>query len=299
MKSSLQRKFLEVWRERKPEIFCGAICVLAVIGLIRILVGRYLYVESKNAVVNAYAVPLAFQVSGEITDVLVEENQRVRAGQVLSRIDDRPYRYELIRQMGLRDAIHARWSAAQRDLARARYFLKNRVIDASRFDQAVAAERNLEHLLAGAQAMVAISELNVGRTRLVAPQDGIIGFRSARRGMYASVGFPVFGFIADQRKWVAAKIKEADLAAIRVGDPVIIRLDADPGHRYTGRVESIAPASEASFAAVPDDFAAGNYTKYAQWFPVRISLDPGARAQPGIPIGTGSEIWIRRRHGSA
>ncbi|MEB3358537.1 MAG: HlyD family secretion protein [Synechococcales bacterium] len=58
------------------------------------------------------------------------------------------------------------------------------------------------------------------------------------------------------------------------GEPVEIELDAFPGHSFTGRVDSLSPASGSQFALLPPDNATGNFTKVVQRIPVKITFDP-------------------------
>jgi membrane fusion protein, multidrug efflux system len=73
--------------------------------------------------------------------------------------------------------------------------------------------------------------------------------------------------------WVVANFKETQLAHLKVGQPVRLHVDAFPDRVFSGRVESLAPASGAQFALLPPDNATGNFTKIVQRVPVRIVLD--------------------------
>jgi membrane fusion protein (multidrug efflux system) len=292
-------KFLfikRLWRTKKPEIFCGFICLLAVIGLITILVRKHLYVLSDYAVLQAYFIPLAPQVSGEITQVNVIENQAVTRGQVLCSIDDRPYRNAEREAENERDALLAQWQSAELDWRRASYFLKHGSIARAQGDAALASARSLRAQYQAAEARASIAKLNVARTHVLAPSDGFISFRTAQPGMYASTKTPLFGFIASQTRWVEAKIRETDLPGIRVGDSAQLSFDSIPGRKFSGVLESIGQATETPFAAIPDDFSAGNFSKYPQWLPVRIRLNLNGE-RLSVPIGVNVDVRMNRRRG--
>ena len=73
--------------------------------------------------------------------------------------------------------------------------------------------------------------------------------------------------------WVEANFKETQLARMKPGQPVRLRVDALPGRVFSGHIESLAPASGSQFALLPPDNATGNFIKIVQRVPVRIAFD--------------------------
>ena len=69
------------------------------------------------------------------------------------------------------------------------------------------------------------------------------------------------------------------MKSVRAGQPAEIAVDAVPGVKFTGRVNSIAAATGATFALLPPDNATGNFTKVVQRVPVKITFEPN---QPGL-----------------
>ena len=78
-----------------------------------------------------------------------------------------------------------------------------------------------------------------------------------------------------QPVWVTANYKETQLNHVKPGDAAEITVDAFPGRRFHGKVDSIQAATGATFALLPADNATGNFTKVVQRIPVKILLDPG------------------------
>lgn len=146
----------------------------------------------------------------------------------------------------------------------------------------LAAQRELSVLgaqIADAQARVntalaaqRVAELNVEYTTIRAPVDGYIGNRTARVGMLANTGVSLLTVVPSTDLWVDANFKEDQLKKMHVGDPADVELDASsvPLH---GHVESLAPATGATFSVLPPENATGNFTKIVQRVPVRIRLD--------------------------
>jgi membrane fusion protein, multidrug efflux system len=141
-----------------------------------------------------------------------------------------------------------------------------------RLDSAEAQYRSLDNKFKAAQAEVAEASLNLGYTRITAPVDGKVGKKSFEVGMLAAPGQPLLGFVSNDERWVTANLKETDMANVVEGKKAYITVDAIPGREFDGLVDSISPATGASFTLLPPDNATGNFTKVIQRVPVRIKL---------------------------
>ena len=164
--------------------------------------------------------------------------------------------------------------------------------------QVQGAERQIGVLKAqGAQAEAAVqaqkanlntAEINLGYTRIVAPEDGVLGARQIRPGQYAAVGGQVTTLTPLPRVWVVANFKETQLTHMAVGDKAEVRIDTFPGHVLKGHVQSFAPGSGSQFALLPPDNATGNFTKVVQRVAVKILIDDadglGDRLRPGLSV---------------
>lgn len=142
----------------------------------------------------------------------------------------------------------------------------------------------------GAQAALDSARIALSYTRIVAPMDGTIGQRLVQPGSLLNTGTAVVNFVARTTPYVVANYKETQLARMAPGQPVEIRVDSFPGTLLRGRVSRLAPASGATFSAVPADNATGNFTKVTQRIPLRIDFLPGqpvvARLRPGMSVTT-------------
>jgi len=136
------------------------------------------------------------------------------------------------------------------------------------------------------QASLAAVQVNLGYTKIYAPDDGTVGERQVRPGQLVSPGTQVISFVA-LTKWVQANYRETQLTNVKVGDPAELRIDEYPGELIRGKVIEIAPASGSQFALLPPDNATGNYTKVVQRIPVKIGLDDSTLAtklRPGLSV---------------
>lgn len=133
-------------------------------------------------------------------------------------------------------------------------------------------------------------------TSVAAPITGRVGHRTVEVGQQIERGQALMSIVSDE-KWVVANFKETQLARMRPGQEVEIKIDAYPNAHVTGRVESVSPASGAQFALLPPDNATGNFTKVVQRVPVKIVfnkeslrgyeelLAPGMSVVPSVRVG--------------
>jgi membrane fusion protein, multidrug efflux system len=147
-------------------------------------------------------------------------------------------------------------------------------------------ETQLQAELHVKQASLAAVEVNLGYTRIYAPDDGTVGERQVRPGQLVSPGTVVVSFVAFT-KWVQANYRETQLTNVKIGDPAELRVDEYPEQLIRGKVAEIAPASGSQFALLPPDNATGNFTKVVQRIPVKIALDDPSLAttlRPGLSV---------------
>jgi membrane fusion protein (multidrug efflux system) len=181
--------------------------------------------------------------------------------------------WQVLRATRDRDQATVLATRQQQDVLRAE-------IDKARAEEAVAIAR------------LADAELKLSYARVVAPSDGVIDQRGARDGGYVRVGDPLLTLVPTHGVYVEANFRETQLAHLRPGQAVRLRVDALPGVALTGRVETLAPASGVSFSAVAPHNATGNFTKIVQRLPVRIRLDEGQAALSRLRVGMSVEPRI-------
>ena len=163
--------------------------------------------------------------------------------------------------------VHAQL-AAQLDQARAQQTSAARQLDVLDAQQAEA-----EAAVAAQKSSLRIARLNLSYTRIVAPQDGVIGQRQVKPGQYVGVGGQVTSLTPLPNVWVVANYKETQLTHMRVGERAYITVDTFPDHRLHGHVLAFAPGAGSQFALLPPDNATGNFTKVVQRIAVKIAID--------------------------
>lgn len=143
-----------------------------------------------------------------------------------------------------------------------------------------------------AQAALAAAELQRSYATITAPIDGIVSKKSVNVGDTISVGQPLLAIASTTHLWVTANLKETQITNVRVGDPVSIKVDAFPGQTFTGKVQSISPATGATFSLIPPDNASGNFTKVVQRVPTRASIDALSDPNHLLKQGLSVELTI-------
>ena len=184
----------------------------------------------------------------------------------------------------------AQAASREADLTQARTLLHSNelAVEAERRSKAVLESQGMQLLadLHAKQAGLAVAQVNLGYTKILAPADGTVGERQVRPGQLVSPGTQVITFVENTR-WVQANFRETQLTNIRIGDTAEIRIDVYPGQVIQGRVLQIAPASGSQFALLPPDNATGNFTKVVQRVPVKIGLNDSAltsQLRPGLSV---------------
>jgi membrane fusion protein (multidrug efflux system) len=315
-----------------------------------VTVGRY--IESTNdAFFKADMVDIAPKLSGYVEQVMVADNQLVRAGTPLVRLSvgdvtarADQFSAELVAaratvaesdarlaeqgamiasaDAGLADATArlaytrgevARYgplvrsgAASGEELAKRRQEFDAARADAIRakaqLDLATRQRDTLRASTSGARAKtLAIAaqldnaRTDVGHAILTSSIDGRIGDRTVRVGQYVRPGERLMAVVPVQQIYVVANFKETQVQAMRIGQPVVIRVDALDGGAIHGVVDSFSPGTGAEFAIIPPQNATGNFTKIVQRVPVRIRLTERLPADRVIVPGMSVTVDVDTR----
>jgi membrane fusion protein, multidrug efflux system len=256
----------------------------------------YMYVWTDNAMVQAQATLLSSKVSGLIIRANVQENQKVKAGEVLVEIRPDDFQAAVDQSQSDMESLAAQVKGAQTNYDRTLRLLNKGASTQERLDSAETQLHSLEQKMKSAQAQVSEAKLNFDYTKVTAPTDGKVGRKSFEVGMLAASGQPLLGFVAGNERWVTANLKETDMSLITVGKKAYITVDAIPGREFEGSVESISPATGATFSLLPPDNATGNFTKVVQRVPVRIKLLNLSESDiDRLQTGLSAEVKVRVR----
>lgn len=327
MDSHYRHSRLRRWR--KPIAFAIVPALVALAG------GWYWVTSSRyettdNAYVQQNVINVSPEVSGRIVEVNVKENQQVKAGDPLFRIDDATYRIALadaeanlanarIRVAQLHSGLSARVADAgakradvelarenlnrQQELLKrgfttqAKYEEATRSLHASRQEEAsaqadVVAARDalsaagpgVHPLILAAQAALDKAKLNLERTVVRAPRDGVVSQTDRlQMGQQAIADLPAVTLVVSGNSWVEANFKETQLENMHIGQKAEIEIDAYGSRSYKAVVTGIGAGTGAQFSVLPAQNATGNWIKVVQRVPVRLKFIE----KPEYPLAAG------------
>lgn len=147
-----------------------------------------------------------------------------------------------------------------------------------------------------ARARVEQARLDLSRTVIRAPIDGVVTSRQVQVGQRVAPGVAVMTIVPINAAYVDANYKENQLAKVRPGQPVKLTSDYyGDDVVYDGRVMGFAGGTGAAFALIPAQNATGNWIKVVQRLPVRIALDPKQLQEHPLRVGLSMEATIDTR----
>jgi membrane fusion protein (multidrug efflux system) len=185
------------------------------------------------------------------------------------------------------DKADAGYQQAQGQVEQAEAQLKQADLVPQNVAEAQAKVAELEGQLIQSKASLAQAAINLGYTRVTAPQDGWITKRNVEIGDIAQPGTPIISIVSPQ-VWVTANFKETQLDRMRPGQRVDLAVDGYPSLKLVGHVDSIQLGSGSRFSAFPAENATGNFVKIVQRVPVKILIDQGL--DPNIPLPLGISV---------
>ena len=271
----------------------GLLLAAAVVALLVVVAGIAYWLHARNRVstddafIEARIIQISPKVGGQVTELDVTDNQRVRAGEVLLRIDPRDYAAAAEQARAQVRAAEVEAQRARTDAQRVSALFARGLVARQDLDHAVAADRTAEANLEAARQRLNESTLRLSYTTITAPEAGRVTRKAVEEGMFVQAGQQLMAIVTDDL-WVVANFKETQLAKIRPGAPAEIRVDAYRGHKFRGHVDSIQAGTGSRFSLLPPENATGNYVKVVQRVPVKIVFDEPP--DPAFPLGPGMSV---------
>jgi RND family efflux transporter MFP subunit len=256
-----------------------SVLALALLGARRLWIHYNLEPWTRDGRVRADIVQVSPDVSGLVTEVRVTNNQGVNKDDVLFVLDRPRFELALHQAEASVAAIAVALAQARRENERNR-----NLKDLATTEQVEEGQSKVDQLVAqlnSARAQRDVARLNLDRTTIRAPVNGIVTNVDLRPGDYATVGRQLLALVDTDTIHVDGYFEETKLPRIRVGDRALVHI---MGIKATlqGSVESIAAGIEdrersASSTALANVNPTFSWVRLAQRIPVRINLDPTTR----------------------
>lgn len=290
---------------KKRYVSAAIIIVLIILAGI-IYIDSLLYQTTDDAYVEAHLAQIAPRVGGQVTEVYIEDNQKIKEGDVVIKIDDTDFKVKLAQaeanyQRALLnqkvaganlDASNSEIELAKKDLERYRNLYNSGAVSKQVFDQAqtkydAAKARHtgvVESLTtkdgksvadADIKALKALRDqaaLDLEYTTVKAMNSGTVTKKNVEKGVWVQKGQPLFALASDE-VWVVANFKENQVGKMKPGQEVTIKIDAYPNKKFKGKIDSIQRASGAKSSLFPPENAVGSFVKIVQRIPVKIVFD--------------------------
>lgn len=201
---------------------------------------------------------------GMIIEVAVQIGDRVRAGQLLARLDDRMLQAACAAQKARMAAAQAEvrnWKAEQEsaraDLRRADVLLQEKILsqenwEVSKYkvDETTAQVERYESEQAAAEADLSATQVQLDQSRIVAPFSGVVGRSSARPDQQVKAGDVLFWITAEAPLHVLFTVPETLMASFQAGTPLELTTADYPGLRQAGRILRVSPVVDPASGSV-------------------------------------------------
>ena len=122
------------------------------------------------------------------------------------------------------------------------------------------------------QAELDAANLNLSYTIITASVDGQVSRVNLQPGQLLQAGQALFNIVPENSTWVVANFKETQLTKMKIGQKVMVNVDAFPDHEFEAKVTSFSPATGSKFSLLPPDNSSGNFVKVVQRLPVKIEF---------------------------
>jgi len=210
----------------------------------RLSSGNITQTVSATGPLSAIAtVNVGSQVSGNIAKLHVDFNDRVTAGQLIAEIDPSTYEARLVQAEG--DLLSARVALELKQLnaQRSENLHASNLISRSDYDQVLAELHQQEALVTIKEAVVKSARVDVERTKIRSPINGVVIDRAIDVGqtVQASFAAPTLFVLAQDlsQMQITANVSEADIGGVAPEKPVTFTVDAFPGENFSGRVRQV------------------------------------------------------------
>ena len=279
----------------KAKVAITLVVVALALGAALLMYARYLGKPwTRDAYVRANVVGVAPRVAGPIIEIPIKDNQAVKKGDLLFRIDPRTFEAALEQAKGQLAQTQAKLVDLEANAKRAVDLLQQNVISREQYDDQVQAFEGAKADVEAARAAVRNAELNLEFSTVVSPVDGYFTNINTSPGTYVAAGQQLLALVDTSTFWVAAYFKETQINGVQPGDKVRITLMGHAGQPFEGEVASTAwgifvqDGSTSGDQMLPDVPQTIDWVRLPNRFPVRVHVT----GQSPVPLRIGQTASV-------
>lgn len=256
------------------------------------LVGRN-YISTDNAYVGAEIAQITPSVGGTVQEINVIDTQKVKAGDVLVVIDSTDTKLALAQAVAQLAQMQTNMDRAKIDFERRQALSASGSVSGEELTTSENAYKAAQAAYDAAKARNDQAQVDLNRTIIKAPTDGVVAKRTVQLGQRVQAGTQLLAIVPLDKVHVDANFKEVQLRNVKIGDPVKLESDLYGSKvEYTGKVAGFSGGTGAAFAIIPAQNATGNWIKVVQRLPVRIELDSKELAEHPLQVGLSMKATI-------
>jgi len=249
------------------------------------------YVSTDNARVKMGNVQIISEISGYLKDVNIKENQKIAKNDILLEIDNTQYEIDFIRSKHAYNKAKTNFEFTQKEFHRKGKLFEKDFISQSEYNNLKRDFETSKEELDITMQNLKMSEYKLNRTKIIAPNDGIISNFNLKIGDYINIGRPLFYVIDKNDIWVEANFKELDIKNVKIGQKADVKIDAFSGKKWIATVASIMTATGSEFSLLPAQNTSGNWIKVTQRVAIRLKFDENQDIQ-NLSSGLSAEVKI-------
>jgi len=275
------------------------ISVVAIIAVCAISASAYWIIYGSRFVStdNAYAAVEVAQItpstSGTIQEVKVKDTEAVKKGDILVIIDDTDAKLTYAKLNADLVRAEANLSSAKIDYDRRAALVESGSVSKEELTDSENALKVSQAIRDSSKAAVDQAQVDLERTIVRSPVDGVVAKRQVQLGQRVQAGAPLLSVVPIEEMHVDANFKEGQLEHVKVGQRATVKADIYGSDvEYQGVVEGFAGGSGAAFSAIPAQNATGNWIKVVQRLPVRIRLNPEQLRVNPLKVGLSMDVTI-------
>ncbi len=270
-----------------------------VVGLCSLSYGLYYalfgssYISTDNAYVGAEVIHITPSLTGTVQKINCKDTDWVKAGYPLVMLDPLDFQLALASAQADLEKAQVDFEGAKADYERRLVLQKSNSVSEEDVRTTRNAFRVFQALLGKAEVSVQQAKIELTRTTLTAPVQGIVAKRQVQIGQRVQAGTPLMAIVPMDQVYVNANFKESQMRDIQIGQPVELISDVyGSSVVFHGTVTGISGGTGSAFALIPAQNATGNWVKVVQRLPVRIALNPQELKQHPLQMGLSMKVTV-------